>query len=683
MKKPRAMLSLRWQLLVPMCCLLILIFSGFVAVNQTSLDKLYSSLRERAAVYLKKGFTDRLARRHLEHAHLQCAPGGDCRLVTNDASVSVKKLGQVSDMPLLVVRDDASSQVLEAPKGFDADLSAGCLSKLVCEEPSYWLIPLWRGDGLALVGAMNVSALKAERQRTLTHAWIPGMIGMLVCLALFYLVLSKPMRRLSAISDALPLLARGAYDSFRIRLRAIGRNKNLVDEPTMLAQRLEEMSLQLEDMETQLQRRAGELEWLANHDVLTGLVNRRQFEMVLANLLKRQQVVSLLFMDLDNFKFVNDVAGHKVGDRLLVRVAKVLQQMMPGNACVARFGGDEFAVLIPGLSVAGEDTLLDNFYRALREVRVSGGGQLHSPSVSIGLARLPQDGDDIDDVMAKVDMAMYKAKELGKNRFVRATEQSSEQELGRHLYWLEKSKHGINEANLCLYFQPIVDTETRDVAHYETLLRVRDRDGAWVSPVEFIRAAEQTGRTTELDLWVFRQLLVLMEKLDIRGQVRFSVNLSPKTFGEQEAIEQIAQELVHKPALARKLIIEITETAALTNLEQARRSIQRLKALGCHFALDDFGVGYSSFHTLKTLPVDFIKIDGSFIQGLASQDADSIFVRALVEIASHFGYRTIAEFVEDEEVAELLNILQVSYMQGYLFGKPQAAEVLWPDMAVA
>lgn len=681
MKPQGAMLSLRWQLLVPVFCLLVLIFAGFVAVHQRSLDNLYGKIRDMVGKHSQRELFYRLDRQDLTNATLSCNNG--CHLQSGERKLSLNELSQQVNLRLLVVKDQGSVAIVQSTADLKPHLSHQCLSRAVCDVDGYWYMSLMKRGDLVLVGVINAQSLLGEKDQALLSSLILGVLGLLVCLGLFYLLLRRPLERLSAISDALPLLARGAYEGFRIRLRAIGRQQKLLDEPTLLAQRLEEMSLQLENMESQLQRRADELEWLASHDVLTNLMNRRRFENELQGYLKSRRVMTLLFMDLDDFKFVNDVAGHKVGDRLLVRVAKVLQQLMPESASVCRVGGDEFAVLIPGLSEAGEEALLAKLFRALREVRVSGGGQLHSPSVSIGVARLPQDGDDLEDVMARVDVAMYKAKELGKNRFVRATGQGSEQELGRHLYWLEKSKHGINASNLCLYFQPIVDTETRDVAHFETLLRTRDRDGAWVSPVDFIRAAEQTGRTAELDLWVFKSLLALMEKLPVDDRVRFSVNLSPKTFSELDAMAQIAEELQQKSHLAHKLIIEITETAALTNLEQARRSIQQLKAIGCHFALDDFGVGYSSFHTLKTLPVDFIKIDGSFIRGLASQDADSIFVRALVEIASHFGYRTIAEFVEDEEVAELLDILQVSFMQGYLFGKPQAADVLWPDMAVA
>ncbi|WKE64737.1 EAL domain-containing protein [Gallaecimonas kandeliae] len=678
MKQSRTLLSLRWQLLVPFFCLLLLLFSGYAAMNQASLERVYGGVRTTASQFMLQLFDAELARDKGPWT-LRCDQG--CSLNSPSTALDLEALSKALASPVLVVRQ--GGQLVAASSDGLPAVGAQCLDRPVCELDGYWFVRLHEDQGLVLGALLDGRAIKQDTDHTLVRSLALGLGGLCLCMLLFYLLLRRPLARLGAISDALPLLARGAYEGFRIRLRAIGRHQKLLDEPTLLAQRLEEMSLQLEGMESQLQRRAGELEWLASHDPLTSLVNRRQFEVELQERLKRQQLVSLMFMDLDNFKFVNDVAGHKVGDRLLKRVAKVLEQLMPDNACVARFGGDEFAVLIPGLTQAGEEALLERLYHALREVRVSGGGQLHSPSVSIGLARLPEDGDDIDDIMARVDMAMYSAKEQGKNRHVRATRQDTDQELGKHLYWLEKSKHGINNGNLCLYFQPIVDTETREVAHYETLLRIRDRDGAWVSPVEFIRAAEQTGRTSELDLWVFRQLLALLERLPSDRRVRFSVNLSPKTFGEPAAILAIAEELENRPELARKLIIEITETAALTNLDQARQSIQRLKALGCHFALDDFGVGYSSFHTLKTLPVDFIKIDGSFIRGLASQHADSIFVRALVDIAGQFGYRTIAEFVEEEEVAELLDILQVSYMQGYLFGKPQAAESLWPELAVA
>ncbi|EKE70263.1 putative bifunctional diguanylate cyclase/phosphodiesterase [Gallaecimonas xiamenensis] len=682
MKSTRAVLSLRWQLLVPFFCLLLLVFSAFVAINQGSVNKVYDGVRERTTLYRKQVFSaELLQQRTLSPWTLLCGES-QCRLQSAGNDLDLQALSRLLQADVLVV-ERAGNRLLAASGETQPKIRAHCLSEGQCDLGGLWLVSLFEDDGKVLMAQLDGRNMLADKNQALVSTLVFGLGGLVVCLFIFYLLLRRPLERLTAISDAVPLLAKGAYEGFRARLRTIGRHQKLLDEPTLLAQRLEEMSLQLESMDCQHQKRAGELQWLASHDVLTGLVNRRQFELELQELLKRQQVVSLLFMDLDNFKFVNDVAGHKVGDRLLVRVAKVLQQLMPDNACVARFGGDEFAVLVPGLSLGGEESLLERLYHALREVRVSGGGQLHSPSVSIGLARLPEDGEDIDDVMARVDMAMYKAKEQGKNRYVRALTQESDQELGKHLYWLEKSKHGINTSNLCLYFQPIVDTESREVAHYETLLRARDRDGAWVSPVEFIRAAEQTGRTTELDLWVFRKLLDLMDKLPVDKLVRFSVNLSPKTFGELDAIAQIAHELQSKSELARRLIIEITETAALTNLDQARRSIQQLKMLGCHFALDDFGVGYSSFHTLKTLPVDFIKIDGSFIRGLASQHADSIFVRALVDIASQFGYRTIAEFVEDEEVAELLDILQVSYMQGYLFGKPQPAQTLWPDMAVA
>ncbi|WP_341501863.1 bifunctional diguanylate cyclase/phosphodiesterase [Gallaecimonas sp. GXIMD4217] len=567
-------------------------------------------------------------------------------------------------------------------------LDLGCLSDGLCDgHPDYLLLTvnqsLMKGRPIATTLVADRAGFVAEHQPFLYEYLAYGALVVLISGGLLLLVLHPPLQRISATGKALPLLAEADFDRFRSAMRAISHKQRLRDETSQLSQLLEVLSYRLESMETQLQRRAGELEWLANHDVLTGLVNRRRFEQEMQQLLRQQSPASLLFMDLDNFKFVNDVAGHKVGDRLLVRVAKALRQVMPVEASVARFGGDEFAVMVPGITIEQEEELLSRVYHAFREVRVSGGGQLHSPSMSVGLARIPEDGDDFDDLMARVDMAMYRAKELGKNRHIRVASVSGGQELGRQLFWLERSKHALDEINLCLYFQPIVHTESRQVVHYEVLLRVKDRDGALCSPVELIRAAEQTGQTTAIDLWVFRRLVAELEALGAPEQTRFAINLSPKTFGEGHVIDEIAQALQDRPEVARRLIFEITETAAFTNLLQARQSILRLKALGCQFALDDFGVGFSSFHTLKALPVDFIKIDGSFIRDLASKDADSIFIRALVDIADQFGYRTIAEYVEDEEVAELLGILQVSYMQGYLFGRPQPAQRLWPATEVA
>ncbi|WP_406664110.1 putative bifunctional diguanylate cyclase/phosphodiesterase [Gallaecimonas sp. GXIMD1310] len=675
--------SLRWQLLLPAFALLAMVFVGYLHSNNWLAGQMNQMLRQQSQHYAQSLFSNQLRALHADGPwHLHCSQT-DCELLSGKAQQSLSALSRAMDLDLVVTANNAQQPLLYSTTPEPPQLSQACLDSGSCDNSPYWYENLWHDSQYRLGVLIRDSNLLSVRSAAQTQALIFGLLGLGLFSLLFYWLLRQPLNRLSAISDSLPLLANGAYEQFRVRLRAIGHRKRLLDEPSVLGRRLEKMSLQLESMEEQLQRRASELEWLASHDVLTGLLNRRHFEVKLQDLLRYRQRASLMFMDLDNFKLVNDIAGHKVGDRLLTRVARVLSKVMPENATVARFGGDEFAVLVPGLTEAAEESLLLGLYDALRDVRVSGGGQLHSPSVSIGVAHLPDDGDDIDDILARADIAMYSAKEQGKNRWVRVVHSENEAMLGQHLYWIEKSKHGINSNNLSLYFQPIVDTETREVAHYETLLRARDRSGELVSPVEFIRAAEQTGRTTELDLWVFDELLRLLDRLDLEHQVRLAVNLSPKTFGENTAIAMIAKRLQQRPDLARLLIIEITETAALTNLDKARQFMEQLKRLGCHFALDDFGVGYSSFHTLKSLPVDYIKIDGSFIRGLANQGADSIFVSALVDIADQFGYRTVAEFVEDEEVAELLSILQVSYMQGYLFGQPQPAECLWPSLAVA
>jgi diguanylate cyclase (GGDEF)-like protein/PAS domain S-box-containing protein len=427
---------------------------------------------------------------------------------------------------------------------------------------------------------------------------------------------------------------------------------------------------------------ARHLEDVVDHDFLTGLYNRRYFEQELARETERAARYgtsgAVLLIDLDNFKDVNDTFGHRTGDDVLKGVAGLLRHRLRHTDVVARLGGDEFAVLLTQTGADHAQDVAAEVVKALgRETAVLAEQSIRI-TASVGVAML--DGLTHVEVLAYADLAMYEAKEAGRNRFTvyRPLADGSERVSAR-LVEVERIRHALEEDRLILYCQPILDLGSNEIRQHELLLRLpAEDDGAPLLPSAFLYSAERSGLIQAIDGWVARRAIGLIAEQARAGRrLELSVNLSGKSITGSRLAALIEDALTESRIDPAQLVFELTETAALSNLEDTRDFVIRLHGRGCRFALDDFGAGLGSFHYLESLPFDHLKIDGDFIRGLAASPVNQLLVSAIVGVARGLGKRTVAEFVADEETLDLLRKLGVDLAQGYNVGMPRpVSEVL-------
>jgi diguanylate cyclase (GGDEF)-like protein/PAS domain S-box-containing protein len=425
--------------------------------------------------------------------------------------------------------------------------------------------------------------------------------------------------------------------------------------------------------------------WLADHDPLTNLFNRRRFQSEFEQQLKvaerYQKRGAILYFDLDQFKYVNDASGHSAGDKLLQKVSETLQQIVRTSDTLARLGGDEFALLIPETDAEGAKQLAQKILDKLRGINFQASGNTHNISASVGISLFPEHGSNIQDFMANADLAMYQAKESGRGRWhLFAPEEQTKELLKTRIQWKEKIETALKEERLVLHYQPILDVTQGKISHAEVLVRMIGKKGELIMPGDFIPTAEHTGLINQIDLTVLKLAFKTLHILRTTGNpLKLSVNLSGRAFDNPELINFLKNELNKDDVDAEKLIFEVTETTAVANLYAAKEMMVEIKKSGAKFALDDFGVGYASFHYLRQLPVDFVKIDGSFVRQLAKHKEDQVLVQAIVEISNVSGKKTIAEFVENQPILDLLDDYGVDYAQGYHIAKP-SAEIPWGEI---
>ena len=429
---------------------------------------------------------------------------------------------------------------------------------------------------------------------------------------------------------------------------------------------------------TDRRRYEAQLQHMADHDPLTGLLNRRAFERELAGHVARTArygaAGAALMIDLDHFKYYNDTLGHQAGDELIARVATALAQRLRQSDVLARLGGDEFAVILPRVDEAGARRAVAGLLECVRSEGLPGrDGSRHGLTASIGVAFFDEDGGLApEDVMVNADLAMYDAKEAGRDRasFYRATARPQERMKGR-MTWVEEIRSALADERFELLAQPIVDLHGVRERRFELLLRMRNRDGDLIPPGAFLYIAERLDLVQEIDRWVVARAIRMLAE---HGDISLEINLSGKSIGSPallELVERMLHETATDPA---RLTFEITETAAVANLTLARAFSERLHALGCRFALDDFGAGFGSFSYLKHVPFDYLKIDGEFVRNIATDDTDRLLVTAVVDIARGLGKETIAEFVGDEQTVAVLRELGIDWGQGYHLGEPAPLE---------
>ncbi len=418
----------------------------------------------------------------------------------------------------------------------------------------------------------------------------------------------------------------------------------------------------------------------ATHDALTGLLNRGEFEQriqqALDNTRNNSSHYALCYIDLDQFKIVNDTCGHTAGDELLRELGKVLQKKLRDSDTVARLGGDEFGILLQGCTMDDAQKLAAEIRGAIRALHFMWDGKSFEIGASIGIVPLSISTQSVAEALSSADVACYAAKELGRDR-VHVSE-PDDYELKRHrseMRWVGRIRAALREDRFTLYRQTVVPvhcSEQRD-SHTELLLRMLDEDGQIIPPGHFLDAAERYGLMPSIDAWVIKRSLQWLSA-EIRHHqsgITMAINLSGQSLTVHGFLSNVV-DLIHDSGVPpEQICFEITETAAIANFDIALKFIHLLRGMGCQFALDDFGSGMSSFAYLKQLPVDYLKIDGSYVRDLLHDPVDRAMVEAVNQIGHSMGIKTIAEYVEDKAILGVLASIGVDFAQGYAIDKPQ------------
>lgn len=429
------------------------------------------------------------------------------------------------------------------------------------------------------------------------------------------------------------------------------------------------------------------LAWQATHDALTGLVNRRQFDCYLEQAVTSATISNapscLCYLDLDQFKVVNDTCGHIAGDELLRQVTALLQAQVRSVDVLARLGGDEFGLLLHNCRLEQAASIANALRESIEAFRFIWEDKTFRIGVSIGLVGIDADDCSMSKILSAADVACYAAKNQGRNRV--HIYQTSDRELAQQqgdMYWIARIDKALEENRFCLYYQSIVPTSltAQHGEHYEVLLRLRDEQGELVPPMAFIPAAERYNLMHVIDRWVISTLFATQAQHYRQSWQRcqqekykclYAINLSGASINDDNFIEFLHQQILLHQIPPQVLCFEITETVAITNLTKAINLIQHFKHLGCSFALDDFGTGMSSFSYLKNLPVDYLKIDGNFVKDILTDATDLAMTEAINTVGHVMGIKTIAEFVENETILDKLRALKVDYAQGHGIAKPQ------------
>ena len=432
---------------------------------------------------------------------------------------------------------------------------------------------------------------------------------------------------------------------------------------------------------TETRNIARQLTHESTHDALTDLMNRREFEVCLQRLLvdlQNDEHHVLCLLDLDQFQVINDICGHAEGDNLLKRIAELLVECLRETDVLARMGGDEFGMLLRNCSLEDALVILDEIMSVLDSFYFVSHGKTFDVGASIGVAPIDSGSSDVFDVMGAADLACYAAKDMGRGR-VHIYEPSDRELSRRHgeMQWVSRLTEAINMDRLVLYFQDIVPvTPAADAGHhFEVLVRMIDENGGLVAPGLFMPAAEKYNLAPALDRWVVSRSLEWYRDTGrhrpAHERMKMSINLSGASLADAGFLAFIKADLIRNDVPPEIVCFEITETAAVSNLDMAIDFINDLRGLGCSFALDDFGTGLSSFAYLKNLPVDYLKIDGSFVRDVDTNPVNREMVRSIHQVGHVMGLETIAEFVENAAIIEVLADIGVDYAQGYGIAVPR------------
>ena len=433
---------------------------------------------------------------------------------------------------------------------------------------------------------------------------------------------------------------------------------------------------------SQARRLARQLSFQASHDALTGLCNRRMFEEhlqdALLNVQEEDRHHTMCYIDLDQFKIVNDTCGHMAGDELLRQIAVMLQGCIREVDTLARLGGDEFGLLLQDCPLRKASQIANKIRRQVKDYRFGWEDKSFEIGASIGVVNINAENLDMTSIMSAADIACYAAKDLGRNR-VHIYESTDETLVERHgqMSWVSRIVDAIEHDKFVLYQQPEVPLDPEDhCKHFEILVRIKELDNSLILPDSFIPAAERYNLMPKVDRWVIKNVFESMarrrEKMNGKqGEQVVAINLSGLSLADDDLLEFILAKQKQYDIKLEEICFEITETATISNLAKATQFMNKLKKFGCQFALDDFGSGLSSFAYLKNLPVDYIKIDGSFVVDIVSDPIDSAMVEAITSLARVMKIQIIAEWVENQETLDMLEEIGVDFVQGYHVGRPE------------
>jgi len=425
---------------------------------------------------------------------------------------------------------------------------------------------------------------------------------------------------------------------------------------------------------TSLRERDATLLRLANHDSLTGLYNRNYFSEKLEQLAATNSTSALLFVDLDHFKYVNDTLGHEAGDRMLVQAARWLKHHIRECDTLCRFGGDEFTILIEGTTQAKTLKLASNMISLMSTQLVFiDDNQNFQVSCSIGITMIDSDLYTPDEFLSQADLACHEAKATGRGRYYFYEKLKNETgKMEADIGWSRRIEDALRNDLFILEYQPIINVHTGISDIYEVLLRLPSGGDKLIPPSAFLPAAQRFGLMVDVDHWVIQHALkAFASHRKSSTEIKFAINLSGHVFEDENLFRIVQQNIARYEIPPESLIFEVTEQVAVQHIAEANILIKKLIDLGCEFALDDFGSGFSSFNYLKHLPIHYIKIDGNFIENMTNDRTDQAMVQSMIEIAKTVGKHTIAEYVLDEHTLSLLKKLGIDYAQGHFIGKPQ------------
>ncbi|MFO0451819.1 MAG: EAL domain-containing protein [Pseudomonadota bacterium] len=431
---------------------------------------------------------------------------------------------------------------------------------------------------------------------------------------------------------------------------------------------------------TELRGITRQMSYQASHDALTGLVNRREFERRLLDSIEAARAGGqshvLCYLDLDRFKTVNDTSGHMAGDNMLREVAGLVKDAVRDSDTVARIGGDEFAMLLVGCPLEKAIQIAEDVATAIRDYRFVWKDKIFAIGVSIGLVEIGRESGGLEDVMQAADSACYVAKSQGQGRV--HVYSARDEAVARHrgeIHWLQRLQSALREGRFVLYTQPIVAASTQETTGpaLEVLVRLANEDGTTILPGDFLAAAERYRLMALVDRWVVQTALAALG----RGAIRLaagrslSINISGQTLGDAQFLEFVVDCLDHTGVVPAQVCFEVTEASVVANLEHARRFIGVLHGMGCRFALDDFGNGLGSFANLKTLGLDYLKIDGTYMRDLERDTVNQAMVSAMIKLARTLDFKVVAEQVEDSASLEAARRMGVDYLQGYVIARPE------------